>query len=141
MKHAKRMVVLSEEEYIKLKNADVSAKNNNNNSSSVKTTGQKRRKTVVKGQDKSARVSDKKHVKSRKSNGAGVVAVERLSEWTGSRPMDIDLALWERGGAPRFKAVRRHRCAPHSVTPRRRAVRRAHRSSPGGSTNGSSSST
>lgn len=40
---------------------------------------------------------------------AGVVAVERLSEWTGERPMDIDLALWERGGTPRMKAVRRHR--------------------------------
>ena len=70
MKHAKRMVVLSEEEYIKLKNADVGANNNNNNnnSSSVKTIRQRRRKTAVKGQDKSARVSDKNPVKSRKSN-------------------------------------------------------------------------
>ena len=74
MKHAKRMVVLSEEEYIKLKKADVGANNNNNNnsnsqkceSSGVKTTRKQRRK--VKGQDKSARVSDKKSVKRRKSN-------------------------------------------------------------------------
>ncbi len=40
---------------------------------------------------------------------AGVVAVERLSAWTGRRAMDIDLALWELGGEPRVKAVRRHR--------------------------------
>lgn len=40
---------------------------------------------------------------------AGVVAVERLSALTGRRAMDIDLAIWELGGEPRFKAVRRHR--------------------------------
>ncbi len=39
----------------------------------------------------------------------GVVAVELLAEATGHRPMDLDLMLWERGGAPEFKAVRRHR--------------------------------
>lgn len=40
---------------------------------------------------------------------AAVHAVELLAARTGHRPMDIDLALWERGGQPAFKAVRRHR--------------------------------
>ena len=101
MKHATRMVVLSEEEYIKLKNADVSTNNNNNScssnscssnscsscsqnceSSGVKTT--RKRKTVVKGQDKSARVSDKKPVKSRKSN------VNRKHQQSMSKDIKLD---------------------------------------------------
>lgn len=40
---------------------------------------------------------------------AAVHAVELLAARTGHRPMDIDLALWERGGQPGYKAVRRHR--------------------------------
>ncbi len=40
---------------------------------------------------------------------AGVVAVEQLAAITGLRPMDLDLMLWERGGAPSVKARPRHR--------------------------------
>ncbi|MEL7209309.1 MAG: queuosine salvage family protein [Actinomycetota bacterium] len=43
---------------------------------------------------------------------AGVEAVERLTRAIGRgdvRAMDIDLALWERGGHPHYKAHRRHR--------------------------------
>ncbi len=40
---------------------------------------------------------------------AAVHVVELLATRTGRRPMDIDLALWERGGQPIYKAVRRHR--------------------------------
>jgi hypothetical protein len=45
---------------------------------------------------------------------AGVEAVERLTAAIGDRgrpvrPMDLDLALWTRGGQPRYKAVPRHR--------------------------------
>lgn len=40
---------------------------------------------------------------------AGVEVVERLAARTGARPMDIDEMLWLRGGAPEYKAIRRHR--------------------------------
>lgn len=40
---------------------------------------------------------------------AGLHVVELLATTTGQRPMDIDLALWQRGGQPNYKAVRRHR--------------------------------
>ena len=40
---------------------------------------------------------------------AGVEVVERLAIRTGARPMDIDEMLWQRGGAPHYKAIRRHR--------------------------------
>jgi hypothetical protein len=45
---------------------------------------------------------------------AGVEAVERLvgvlaGRDVACRPMDVDLALWQRGAGPRYKAVRRHR--------------------------------
>lgn len=45
---------------------------------------------------------------------AGVEVVERLVALLGERgvrrrAMDLDLALWERGGTARYKAVRRHR--------------------------------
>ena len=72
MKHAKRMVVLSEEEYAKLKN--VSASNNttsssqNCESSAPTATTKRRRKTAVKGPNKSARASNKKTKTGRKSN-------------------------------------------------------------------------
>lgn len=45
---------------------------------------------------------------------AGVHAVELLVDALGAagttaRPMDVDLALWSRGGNPRYKAIPRHR--------------------------------
>ncbi len=40
---------------------------------------------------------------------SGVHVVERLSSLTGIRAMDLDLALWKRGGAQRYKSVPRHR--------------------------------
>ncbi len=40
---------------------------------------------------------------------AGVTAVEQLSVELGHRAMDIDLALWTRGGSPHYKAQPRHR--------------------------------
>lgn len=40
---------------------------------------------------------------------AGVVVVEELAARLGLRAMDVDLALWTRGGQPSYKAIRRHR--------------------------------
>ncbi len=40
---------------------------------------------------------------------AGVVVVEELATRLDHRAMDIDLALWTRGGQPTYKAVPRHR--------------------------------
>lgn len=40
---------------------------------------------------------------------AAVVVVEHLATRLGHRAMDIDLALWTRGGSPRYKAQPRHR--------------------------------
>ncbi len=40
---------------------------------------------------------------------AGVVVVEALSARLDQRAMDVDLALWTRGGQPAYKAIPRHR--------------------------------
>jgi hypothetical protein len=41
---------------------------------------------------------------------AGVHVVDLLAARTGHWPMDIDEALWLRGGSPQYKSIPRHRC-------------------------------